>query len=225
MGLVEEAFHRLYPEKEFRYEISVKYSGRFKAYNANARMRRDFISFSLSRKWKGVDEEIKIGLIQELMVSLLKDRRNTLNMELYNNFIKNIHLSVEKTEAHPTLEGSFDRVNSLMFDGMVERPNLFWGQPRKRTLGSYSFNSDKITFNPVLMNDIEALDYVMYHELLHKKLKFRNESGRSYHHTHEFKQMEKRFPNAEQIEKRLKGMTLAQGRKRKGLFEDLFDFF
>jgi predicted metal-dependent hydrolase len=74
-------------------------------------------------------------------------------------------------------------------------------------LGSYSFNSDAIKFNPVLMKDSEALDYVMYHELLHKKLKFRSESGRSYHHTPEFKELERRFPNASQIEKRLKMMT------------------
>jgi len=207
MGLVEEAFGRLYPEKEFRYSVSLRYSGRFKAYNANARMRRDAMSFSLSRKWKGVDDEIKIGLIQELLVSLLKDRKNTLNMELYNNFIKNIHLAVEKTQTHPLLEGAFERVNQAMFEGLVERPNLLWGQPRKRTLGTYSFNSDSITFNPVLMKDIEALDYVMYHELLHKKLKFRSESGRSYHHTSEFKAMERKFPNAGQIEKRLRKMT------------------
>jgi predicted SprT family Zn-dependent metalloprotease len=219
MGLVEEAFQRLYPEKEFRYAVSLRYSGRFKAYNANARMRREMISFSLSRKWKGVDEAIKIGLIQELLVSLLKDRRNTLNMELYNSFIKNIHLSVKKTETHPLLEGSFERVNQQMFDGMVERPNLIWGQPRKRTLGTYSFNNDSITFNPVLMKDIEALDYVMYHELLHKKLKFRNESGRSYHHTHEFKEMERKFPNAEAIEKRLRKLT--SGSRGFGFF----DFF
>ncbi len=211
MGLVEEAFHRLYPEREFRYSVSVRYSGRFKAYNANARMRRDMIMFSLSRKWKGVDEEIKIGLIQELLVSLMKDRRNTLNMELYNNFIKNIHLSIEKTQNHPLLEGSFERVNQMMFDGLVERPNLVWGRQRKRTLGSYSFNNDTITFNPTLMKDIEALDYVMYHELLHKKLKFRNDRGRSFHHTSEFKEMEMRFPNAEQIEKRLKRLNSRTG--------------
>lgn len=207
MGLVEEAFLRLYPEKEFRYAVSIRYSGRFKAYNANARMRRDAISFSLSRKWKGVDDEIKIGLVQELLVSLLKDRRNTLNMDLYNNFIKNIHLSVEKTESNPMLEGSFMRVNQMMFDGLVERPNLLWGKPRKRTLGTYSYNNDSITFNSALMKDTEALDYVMYHELLHKKLKFRHDNGRSYHHTTEFKAMERRFPNAEQIEKRLKKLT------------------
>lgn len=225
MGLVEEAFKRLYPEKEYCYTASIRYSGRFKDYNANARMRREIITFSLSRKWKGVDDEIKIGLIQELLVSLLKDRRNTLNMELYNNFIKNIHLSVEKTETEPVLGESFERVNQLMFDGLVERPNLKWGEVRKRTLGSYSFNSDAITFNPVLIDDSEALDYVMYHELLHKKLKFRNDGGRSYHHTHEFKLMEKKFPNADEIEKRLRSITSGRaGRKgKRGFFDFFFD--
>jgi predicted metal-dependent hydrolase len=207
MGLFEEAYGRLYPGQEPGYSVAIKYSGKFKDYNANARMRRSEIMFSLSRKWKGVDDEIRIGLIQELLCSLLKDKRNTLNIELYNNFIKNMHLAVEKTAGEPMLEESFERVNLACFDGLVEKPNLKWGQPTKRTLGNYNYPTDMISMNPLLRKDLEALDYVMYHELLHKKLKFRHNLGRSYHHTAEFKLMERRFPNAEQIEKRLRKIT------------------
>jgi hypothetical protein len=207
MGIFEEAYQRLYPGRTSDYNVIIKYSGKFSAYNANARMRGRDIIFSLSRKWKGVDEEIRIGLLQELLLSLLKDKRNTLNTELYNNFIRNVHLSVEKTESDPVLDGSYERVDGAFFNGVVEKPNLAWGKPRRNTWGTYNYNGDRIVFNPLLKRDLEALDYVMYHELLHKRLKFKHSLGRSYHHTSEFRTMEKSYPNSEQIEKRLKRMV------------------
>jgi hypothetical protein len=207
MSIFDEAYGRLYPGKTHGYSVSMRYSGKFKDYNANARMRHDEIIFSLSRKWKGVDDEIRIGLIQELICSLLKDKRNTLNIELYNNFIKNMHLAIEKTIGDPVLEESFERVNQGCFEGLIEKPNLKWGQPTKRTLGNYNYPTDVISLNPLLKKDSEALDYVMYHELLHKKLKFKHTNGRSYHHTSEFKALERSFPNASQIEKRLRKLT------------------
>jgi len=44
----------------------------------------------------------------------------------------------------------------------------------------------------------------MYHEMLHKKLKFNNKDNRSYHHTREFKEKEKEFNNYKEMDKKIK---------------------
>jgi hypothetical protein len=55
----------------------------------------------------------------------------------------------------------------------------------------------------VLKKDPVLLDYVMYHEMLHKKFKYRNTGRRTIHHSRQFREEEKKFkePN---VEKRLK---------------------
>ena len=35
MNVIEESFRRLYPEKQFEYYCSIKYSAKFKPFNAN----------------------------------------------------------------------------------------------------------------------------------------------------------------------------------------------
>lgn len=207
MDIVEESFRRLYPEKEFSYSASLKYSGKFRNYNANLKLRGDSLSFGLSKEWRGVDREIKIGLIQELLAGVFKDRKSTLNIDLYNTFIKNLHISIEKTKTDPLLEDSFDRINSRHFDSILERPNLSFGKCRRSTLAHYNYQTDTITFSLILLKDPECLDYVMYHELLHKKLKYIHENGRSYHHTPYFRRLEKQFPRQQEIENKLKRLV------------------
>ena len=82
MNLVEESFKRLYPEKEFNYEVKIKYSGKFQPFNANVRFSSNRITLNLSKQWRTVDSEIKIGLIQEMLIKLFKSKKNTKNMEM-----------------------------------------------------------------------------------------------------------------------------------------------
>ena len=89
-NIIEEAFQQLYPEKEAKYNFSLKYSRKFKPYNANVRLYRSNLMFNLSRDWKKISKEIQIGLIQELLGKILKERKKTINIELYNLFMKNI---------------------------------------------------------------------------------------------------------------------------------------
>ena len=74
-NIVEEAFQQLYPEKEIKYNISLKYSRKFKPYNANVKLYGNSLIFNLSKDWKKISKEIQIGLIQELMVKILKDKK------------------------------------------------------------------------------------------------------------------------------------------------------
>jgi len=200
--LIKEAFQQLYPEKELKYSVSIKYSRKFKPYNANVKRHGNNLMFNFSRDWKRISKEIQIGLVQELATKILKDKRRTMNMELYNLFMKNVHLAVPKTKTDDILEASFERVNEVYFNGMVDKPNLKWGDESVSRLGSYEYGSDMITISAIFKNEKpELLDYVMYHEMLHKKFKFQSRNGRNVHHSSEFRKMESKFENRDLMEK------------------------
>jgi hypothetical protein len=204
MRLVEEAFKGVFPDKEFDYEVTLKYSGHFKGYNANLQVNKSSkkMLIKLSKQWRGISKEIKIGVIQEMFGRLFKKKVSSTNIDLYNIFIKQVHLAVPKTKTHPILESSFNRVNDGFFYGMVEQPNLGLSTGT-RTLGHYDYGTDTITVTKHLLDHQDLLDYVMYHEILHKKHKFKSKNGRHYHHTSEFRKKEKEFPNADKMEKKL----------------------
>lgn len=206
--LIKEAFDQLYPDKEPNYSFSLKYSRKFKPYNANVKMRGSNLIFSLSKDWKNISSEIQIGLLQELLLKILhhndkiNGKRKTIGMELYNLFMKNVHLAAPKIKTDEALEESFDRVNSAYFYGMIDKPNLQWGSGSTSRLGCYEYGSDTITISAIFKDaKKELLDYVMHHEMLHKKFKFQDSSGRKLHHSPKFKEMEGMFENRDFVEK------------------------
>lgn len=204
MNIIEESFRNLYPEREFNYSCSLNYSGHFKPYNANIKYGFGRVELKLSREWKKIDREIKIGLIQSLMKKLWKTKNSTMNIDFYNNFLKKVHLITPKVKSNPFLEASFNRVNEKYFNGLIEKPNLEWGSESFRKLGSYDLQGDLISISTVFKKaEIKLLDYVMYHEMLHKKHKFVNRGGRTHFHTSVFRKDEKAFEGSETLEKEI----------------------
>lgn len=202
--MIQTAFKKLYPNKDFNYKAKLTYSKRFKDYNANVMKMGNNIKFGLSHKWRDVSDEIKIGLIQELFLKLFNDNKNTTNIDLYNNFIKSLHIAIPKTKTHPILEKSFNRVNERYFFGIMDKPNLVWKGSSKIKLASYDYQSDTISVSNIFRDaDQEIIDYLIYHELLHKKLKYYHRNGKSVHHTKVFRKREKGFENRKIIEKKI----------------------
>ncbi len=212
MGIIEDAYKGL-SDKPFSYAAQIGYNSRFKGYNANIQLRGGRLILALSKKWKPIDRQIQIGLIQELIVKLFKKKINTLNMELYNHFIKSVHLTAPKTKTEPLLESSFIRVNENFFYDVIEKPNLCWSKSLNR-VGSYEFGTDTITISKCLREDFELLDYVMHHELLHKQLKFKSRYGKIRSHTKLFREKEALFPNQPVLEQRLRRICSKNRLKR-----------
>lgn len=202
--LIKTAFQKLYPSKTLTKKTSIKYSGKFKPYNANVMITPYELIFNFSKEWKDIDEQIKIGLIQHLLMKIYKKKKNTTNIDLYLNFLKNIGKYTAKIYSHPLLREAFNRVNEKYFFNTIDVPNLKWGSLAFTQLGSYNFHTDTITISSVFKENKELLDYVIYHEMLHKKHSFKSKKGRSYYHTSEFRKEEKQFENYESIEKKLK---------------------
>lgn len=192
---------------------SLSYSGRFKGYNANVKMRGKRIDFCASKLWRKVSPEIQKGLFQELLTRLLKVKKHTLHIDLYNNFMREVPKVAPVTKADITLELSFNRVNDRMFDGMMELPNLQWGKGINQ-LGSYEYGTNTITISTILLENTKLLDYVMYHEMLHKKHQFKKSKtgSRVMHHSKAFRDDEAKFPEAKLLDKELERLV----RKHKG---------
>jgi hypothetical protein len=230
-NLAEVAFYELYPENKIARQLRVKYSRSFRHYNANVKYTGDWMEFKLSSEWKPVSDEMKIGLIQSLLVKVFKDDKRTVNMDLYENFVKGIGEYRPATKSDLLLEESFKRVNEKYLHGFMEMPSLAWGQKSFSKLGCYTYADNTITISKVLAGEVELLDYVMFHELLHKKHKYTVKNNRSHHHTKAFRQEEACFmlSNADKKlsdfirRKRLSGSCDATpGEEKKGLLERFF---
>ena len=176
----------------------IKYSGHFKNYNANAKYTYHYLQFSLAENWKEIDDDIKQGLIEGLMVKIYKIKNvKTENMLLYENFMKGLSKYAKKHTHDPILESSFDRVNKKFFNEMMDKPNLVWANESFGKLGSYEYGTDTVyistIFKELTLEEIMFLDYVIYHELLHKKHTFNVKNGRHHAHTPAFKEDEAKF--------------------------------
>lgn len=220
MDLVREAFNNIFPEKPYVFSAAVRYSGKFRGYNANIRMSRlnKHIELNLSRQWKTVSRDIQLGLVQHLLCRLFREKRRSTQMDLYNYFIKSVPKTVAKTKSHPVLEASFRRVNDGFFDGIIEQPNLVIGNGVTK-LGSYDLGTDTVSISSILLEHQHLMDYVMYHELLHKKHQFKGLGQRRTFHSSQFRKDEKSYPNSAHLEKELSRLV---SRAKRSSFWDWF---
>ncbi len=204
MDIVRDAFNTVFPEKPYVYSADVRYSGKFRGYNANIRLNKiqKKIILNLSRQWRHVSRDIQLGLVQHLLCRLFREKRKTTQIDLYNYFIKSVPSTIAKTKSHPVLEESFRRVNEALFDGIIEQPNLVIGNGITK-LGSYDLGTDTVSISSILLDHPCLLDYVMYHELLHKKHKFKGSGLKRTFHGSQFRKDEKSYPNSAVLEKEL----------------------
>ena len=240
MNLVEESFSRLFQATAFNFEAKVTYSGKFKPYNATVRKIGGNLYFNLSRSWKSTSDEIVIGLIQHLLIKILRREKfmaaamkgakkiTTLNMQLYDDFIKGISevtITADDGSGDEKLEASFSRVNEKYFLGLIDKPQLQWGTDSFRKLASYEYHTNTITVSSLFSDAPERLlDYLMYHEMLHKKLKFSSANGRTRHHSSEFRRMEGNFGGGDKIEGELNAFIRSSPRRRQRRIRRAFNW-
>ncbi|MEM2121121.1 MAG: hypothetical protein QXU20_00470 [Candidatus Woesearchaeota archaeon] len=210
---LKKAFEELFSEKPNKYNIVFRVDYRsLKGFNAYAILRQDLnkktVTFVLSKKWEDINLMIKKGLVQSLMARLLSKKlglkpKTTTSVSVYNNFLKSMHLSINKTKTESKLEESFNRVNKKYFNELIEKPNLRFGRESYRVLAHYNLQTDTITVSNIFREaDDDILDFLIYHELLHKIIKF-NGNFKRFYHTRKFGKKEKEFENYDIINKKL----------------------
>jgi hypothetical protein len=105
---------------------------------------------------------------------------------------------------HHDLDVSFNRVNAEHFRGRLQRPKLLWGESfTMRKFGHYDSIRDAVMVSSSLDRlDVPGfvVDFVIYHELLHRSMGVAYTNGRRAAHTPDFKRQERAFKLFEQAE-------------------------
>ncbi|HEY3116710.1 MAG TPA: hypothetical protein VGK54_08215, partial [Chloroflexota bacterium] len=114
-----------------------------------------------------------------------------------------------------SLDESFERVNDAYFDGAMPRPRIEWNRRLTvRTFGTYRPHRDAVMLSISLDHErvpSRVVDFVMYHELLHKKHGIKLVKGRRMAHTSAFRSDERRFLGYEEAKRHLDSLARRDG--------------
>jgi hypothetical protein len=110
------------------------------------------------------------------------------------------------------LEEIFERLNQQFFDGLLGRPQLGWSRrPSRSMLGHFDPSHNAIIISSIFdrrggeISPLSlALEYVMFHEMLHLRYPVDHSGSRRRVHTREFREAEKKFPNLKEAKEILK---------------------
>ena len=110
--------------------------------------------------------------------------------------------------AHRNLEEIFERLNHDFFDGLLGRPQLGWSRlPSRCMLGHFDPSHNVIVISRIFDDSkkpLLALEYVMFHEMLHLRFPVDHHGLRRRVHTREFRQAERTFPRLAEAKELLK---------------------
>lgn len=106
------------------------------------------------------------------------------------------------------LEEIFERLNERHFDGLLGRPLLGWSRRASRSLlGHFDPSHNAIIINRIFdrrETPLGALEYVMFHEMLHLRYPVDHKGSRRRVHTKDFREAEKKFPGLKEAKEMLK---------------------
>jgi hypothetical protein len=109
---------------------------------------------------------------------------------------------------HWNLETVFEQLNARYFDGLMGRPQLGWSRGASRSmLGHFDPSHNAIIISRIFDKasvPALALEYVMFHEMLHLRYPVEHGGTRRRVHTREFRAAEKKFPQLKEAKEALK---------------------
>jgi hypothetical protein len=96
------------------------------------------------------------------------------------------------------LEPLFHQLNQQFFEGSLPKPALGWSRQHSRTLlGHYDPSHHTIVLSKLLDSPAApplAVEFVLYHEMLHIRFPVQHNGSRRSVHTKEFRRAERAFP-------------------------------
>lgn len=108
------------------------------------------------------------------------------------------------------LEPIFEELNFRYFWGLMARPRLGWSPNASRTLlGHYDPSHNAIVLSRILDRPETprlAVEYVLFHEMLHLRYPAEHNGSRRCVHTKAFKEAEKQFENLKEAKALLKAL-------------------
>src|SRR5215469_8777905 len=212
----EHIFARVFREMRPRTplpSIQVKFR---KYANANAQVRWEngMLEVRMADTLAGAPETVIEALAEILLSKLFRRPVPGASNDRYRRYLnrrdvrKNLDLvrqlrgrkRVEHPQGHTyNLEEIFEELNFRYFHGLMARPVLGWSPNASRTLlGHYDPSHNAIVLSRILdrpQTPRLAVEYVMFHEMLHLRYPAEHNGARRSVHTRAFKEAEKQFEN------------------------------
>jgi hypothetical protein len=186
---------------------------RFTSLNTTIRLRDGEIFASLSDLLEGAPESVLHAIAHILLAKLYRKPIEAGHNLRYKRFASSAavtrqtelirHARGTKRYFGPqgrffNLEEVFDSLNTRLFGGLLGRPELTWSEHHaKRLLGHYDAAHNTIVVSRVFDRPSSpryAIEYLLYHEMLHLKHPIKARGLRRCIHSAEFKADESRFP-------------------------------
>jgi hypothetical protein len=207
-------FARVFQEMKPRTplpEIRVHFR-RYANANAQVRLENGSLFIRLADTLAGAPETVIEALAEILLSKLFRRPVPASSNDRYKRYLnrrdvrRNLDLvrqirgrkRVEHPRGHAyNLEEIFEDLNFRYFHGLMARPLLGWSPNASRTLlGHYDPSHNAIVLSRILDRPQVprlAVEYVMFHEMLHLRHPAEHDGARRCVHTRAFKEAEKQF--------------------------------
>ena len=220
-----ETFHRCYrelrpglPMPDLRIEFYP-----FANVNNTIRMRDGRLHVRLSDLLEGAPESVIGAIAHILLAKIYRKPIEPVHSVRYRRYVSSHDIS---TKAHLVrqlrgrkriasakgyvydLEEIFEELNRRFFHGLLARPQMTWSQLRsRRSLAHYDPSHNAIVVSRIFDHPLVprcAVEYILYHEMLHLKHPVKLRGSRRCVHGKEFQAEEKLFPHLHQAKAFLK---------------------
>lgn len=196
---------------------------RFVSLNTTIRLREGRLHVSLSDLLEGAPHSVLQAIAHILLAKLYRKPIEAFHNDRYRRYTQSDAVSRQAEQARQTrgrkqihthlghyydLEEVFETINRRFFHGLLGRPVLTWSAHRaRRMLGHYDAAHNTIVVSRIFDGPKVpryAIEYLMYHEMLHLKHPVRVRAGRRCVHSREFQAEERLFPELEEAKAFLK---------------------
>lgn len=198
---------------------------RFTTLNTTIRLREGRLHVSLSDMLEGAPEPVLRAIAHILLAKLYRKPPDAAHTRRYRLFSRSEAVMRQaerirqargrKTILGPRgryydLEEVFEVLNRRFFHGLLGRPALTWSaHAARRSLGHYDAAHNTIVVSRIFdRRDTPrcAVEYLLYHEMLHLKHPVTVRAGRRCVHSRAFQEEERRFPELESARRYLRGI-------------------
>jgi hypothetical protein len=192
---------------------------RFTSLNTTIRVREGLILVSLSDLLEGAPESVLHAIAHILLAKLYKKPIDSAHAIRYKRFSTSAAVTRQmelvrgargsKRYFGPegrfyNLDEVFDSLNLRFFGGLLGRPDLTWSESvAKRALGHYDAAHNTVVVSRVFDRPSSpryAIEYLLYHEMLHLKHPVTRRGLRRCVHSRDFKAEEKLFPQLKEAQ-------------------------
>jgi hypothetical protein len=221
MDIFAEEYRELRPRAPMP-SLEVKFR-RFTSLNTTIRLREGRLYVRLSDLLEYAPENIHHAIAHILLAKLYRRPIAPTYADRYRRYTQSEAVSKQAERIRQTrgrkristplgyvwdLEEVFEAVNTRFFHGLLGRPTLTWSaHVARRMLGHYDAAHNTIVVSRVFDRPGTpryAIEYLLYHEMLHLKHPVRVRAGRRCVHGPEFQAEERLFPELDLAREYLK---------------------